>query len=154
MANKKKKKKASQRNNSQSNAASSSKAVTTKTAEAQKPSSKSSKSTAKDAAAKASSAKGVSKYRDAKAEREKEKAKAAKAKEKKKKAGKPGAFTRIRNYFSDVRSEMRRVTWPSKKELVNYSVVVCVSLIVVGVVIAALDFVITEGLFLFSGLRG
>ena len=49
---------------------------------------------------------------------------------------------------------MKRVVWPTKKELVNYSVVVCVSLVVVGVAIALLDLVIGEGLVLFSGLRG
>ena len=44
--------------------------------------------------------------------------------------------------------------WPDKKELVNYSVVVCASLIVVGVVIALLDAGFGEALALFSGLRG
>ena len=52
------------------------------------------------------------------------------------------------------KSEMKRVTWPDKKELVNYSVVVCASLIVVGVVIALLDAGFGEALALFSGLRG
>ena len=67
---------------------------------------------------------------------------------------KPGVFARIKKYFSDVRSEMKRVVWPTKQELVNYSVAVCASLVVVGVVIALLDAVIGEGLVLFSGLRG
>ncbi len=49
---------------------------------------------------------------------------------------------------------MKRVVWPSKKELINYSVAVCVSLLVVGVVIALLDMLIGEGLVLFSSLRG
>ncbi len=79
--------------------------------------------------------------------------KAAKATKAKKNA-KPGFFGRIKKYLGSVRTEMRRVTWPSKKELFNYSVAVCISLIVVGVVIAALDMVIGEGLALFSGLRG
>ncbi|MFR3924165.1 MAG: preprotein translocase subunit SecE [Collinsella sp.] len=57
-------------------------------------------------------------------------------------------------YFASVKSEMKRVTWPDKKELVNYSVVVCASLIVVGVVIALLDAGFSEALALFSGLRG
>ena len=48
---------------------------------------------------------------------------------------------------------MRRVTWPSKKELRNYSIAVCISLVVVGVVIAVLDLLIGEGLALFAGLR-
>ena len=73
---------------------------------------------------------------------------------KNKKGAKPGLFARAKKYLGSVRTEMRRVTWPSKKELINYSVAVCISLIVVGVVIAALDMVIGEGLALFSGLRG
>lgn len=81
------------------------------------------------------------------------KAKAKKAKAKKKNE-KPGFFARIKNYFRSVKSEMKRVVWPSKKELINYSVAVCVSLLVVGVVIALLDMLIGEGLVLFSSLRG
>ncbi len=79
--------------------------------------------------------------------------KTAKAK-KKDKNKKPGFFGRIKNYFTSVRSEMKRVVWPTKKELLNYSVTVCVSLIVVGVVIALLDAGIGQALVLFSGLRG
>lgn len=79
---------------------------------------------------------------------------AAPAKKAKKKNEKPGFFARIKNYFRSVKSEMKRVVWPSKKELINYSVTVCFSLIVVGVVIALLDMLIGEGLVLFSSLRG
>ena len=80
----------------------------------------------------------------------KKSAKAAKAKKDKK----PGLFARIKKYFGSVRSEMKRVTWPNKKELLNYSVVVCASLVVVGVVIALLDAGFGEALALFAGLRG
>ena len=73
---------------------------------------------------------------------------------KKAKNAKPTFFGRIKNYFSAVKTEMHRVVWPSKQELINYSVAVVVSLIVVGVVIAVLDLVIGEGLVLFAGLRG
>lgn len=79
--------------------------------------------------------------------------KTTKAKDKDKNK-KPGLFARIKKYFSSVRSEMKRVVWPSKKELINYSVTVCVSLIVVGVVIALLDAGIGQALVAFSGLRG
>lgn len=132
MANKKNKKKATQ-----------------KTEAAAAPSSKAEvKATKKSAEAKPS--KGA---RGAKATAvTKANAKAAKAKDKK--GSKPGFFAGIARYFASVKSEMHRVTWPSKKELINYSVVVCASLVVVGVVIALLDFVIGEGLFLVSGLRG
>ncbi len=67
---------------------------------------------------------------------------------------KPGLIARGKAYMASVRSEMKRVVWPSKSELVNYTVAVCASLIVVGVVIAVLDLVIGEGLVLFAGLRG
>lgn len=87
-----------------------------------------------------------------KAKQSKAPAKAAKGKGGK--AAQPGFIERTKKYISSVRTEMRRVTWPTKQELINYSVAVCVSLVVVGVVIAALDFVISEGLVLFSGLRG
>lgn len=67
---------------------------------------------------------------------------------------KPGLIARGKAYMASVRSEMKRVVWPSKSELVNYTVAVCASLIAVGVVIAVLDLVIGEGLVLFAGLRG
>ena len=76
------------------------------------------------------------------------------AKKASKKNAKPGVFARIKSYFGSVRSEMKRVTWPSKKELVNYTVAVIVSLVVIGVAIALLDAVISQGLVLVSGLRG
>ncbi|WP_443812873.1 preprotein translocase subunit SecE [Collinsella sp.] len=72
----------------------------------------------------------------------------------KKSDAKPGLIARGKAYMTSVRSEMKRVVWPSKSELVNYTVAVCASLIVVGVVIAVLDLVIGEGLVLFAGLRG
>lgn len=137
MANKKNKKKASQRNAQPSAPA--------KAQAAAEPKKGVSRKAAKDAE---SASKSVARAKaDMKASKEKAKAK------KKKKDEKPGFFGRIRNYFRAVRTEMRRVTWPSKKELVNYSLVVIASLMVVGVVIAVLDFVIGEGLFLISGLR-
>lgn len=136
MANKKNKKKASQRNAQPSAPA--------KAQAAAEPKKGVSRKAAKDAE---SASKSVARAKaDMKASKEK-------AKAKKKKDEKPGFFGRIRNYFRAVRTEMRRVTWPSKKELVNYSLVVIASLVVVGVVIAVLDFVIGEGLFLISGLR-
>ncbi|WP_085829975.1 preprotein translocase subunit SecE [Collinsella vaginalis] len=71
-----------------------------------------------------------------------------------KKGGKPGILARVRGYVSSVRSEMRRVVWPTRKELINYSIAVVASLVVVGIVIALFDVIISQGLVLFSGLRG
>ena len=70
------------------------------------------------------------------------------------KSGKPGFFTRVRNYFADVRTEMHRVVWPSKTELKNYSVAVIVTLIVFGVAVWLVDTGFVALLVAFTSLRG
>jgi preprotein translocase subunit SecE len=55
---------------------------------------------------------------------------------------KPGFFARLGSYFRDVRSEMKRVVWPSRPEVINSSVVVIVTLIFFAVFIALTDIVV------------
>ena len=80
----------------------------------------------------------------------------AKAEKKPEKASdkKPGPLRRLRNYLGDVRSEMRRVVWPSKAELKSYSVAIIAMLIVFGVIIWLVDSGIVAALVGFTGLRG
>ena len=75
-------------------------------------------------------------------------------KDEKKSDKKPGIFRRFRNYLSDVRSEMKRVVWPSKEELRTYAVAIIVMLIIFGVVIWLVDSGIVAALIGFTGLRG
>lgn len=75
-------------------------------------------------------------------------------KEEKKSDKKPGLFRRLRNYLGDVRSEMRRVVWPSRDELMSYSVAIIAMLIVFGIVIWLVDSGIVAALIGFTGLRG
>ncbi len=75
-------------------------------------------------------------------------------KKEKKPEKKPGVFRRLRNYLGDVRSEMRRVVWPSKEELKSYSVAIVAMLIVFGVVIWLVDSGIVAALVGYTGLRG
>ena len=79
---------------------------------------------------------------------------ASKAVSKAEKNKKPGFFKRIANWFGDVKTEMRRVTWPTKDELKSYSVAVIVMLIVFGVLIWLVDTGIVAALAGFTGLRG
>lgn len=60
---------------------------------------------------------------------------------------KPNFFHRVGNFFKGIGRffknmfhELKKVTWPSKKELVNYSVVVFIFMIVMGVIIGLFDF--------------
>ena len=67
-----------------------------------------------EAAQAASAPKASSSKAPAKAEKKVEKNPEKKAAKKSDK--KPGLFRRLRNYLGDVRSEMKRVVWPSKDE--------------------------------------
>ncbi len=66
----------------------------------------------------------------------------------------PGPLRRVRNYFGAVRSEMRRVVWPSKSELKSYSVAIIAMLIVFGIVIWLVDTGVVAALVGYTGLRG
>jgi len=68
-----------------------------------------------------------------------EKATEAKKAPAKKKDQKPGLFARLARWFREMRSELKKVSWPSKKDLINYSVVVFVFMIVMGVIIGVFD---------------
>ena len=61
---------------------------------------------------------------------------------------------RIRSYFSGVRTELRRVQWPSRPELINYSVAAIVMLIIVGVVVYVVDLGFVNLFRFYTRLRG
>ncbi|WP_326908348.1 preprotein translocase subunit SecE [Sedimentibacter sp. MB31-C6] len=54
---------------------------------------------------------------------------------------KPKFTTRVKSYFRGVKSELRKVNWPTKKELTNYTVVVLVTTLAMTLVIWGLDLV-------------
>ena len=62
------------------------------------------------------------------------------------KNAKPGFGARFVNFFKGIGKsfknmyhELKKVTWPTRKELINYSIVVFVFLIVMGVIIGVID---------------
>jgi len=56
-------------------------------------------------------------------------------------AGKPGIGARIVRWAREMRSELRKVSWPTTKQLVNNTVIVVVAVLIVGAVIGVLDWV-------------
>ena len=75
----------------------------------------------------------------------------AKAAENTNKNAKPGFVERCKNFFKGIGKsfknmyhELKKVTWPTRKELINYSVVVFVFMIVMGVIIGVIDFAAGE----------
>ncbi len=53
----------------------------------------------------------------------------------------PGFFDRIQQFFVDVRSEMRKVNWPSKEEVKSMTQVVMVALLILAFIVAVYDWV-------------
>ncbi|HHT21630.1 MAG TPA: preprotein translocase subunit SecE [Tissierellia bacterium] len=52
---------------------------------------------------------------------------------------KVGFFERVKNYLRGVRSELRKVTWPTRKELINYTIIVIVVTIILAMIIGLFD---------------
>jgi preprotein translocase subunit SecE len=50
-----------------------------------------------------------------------------------------------REYISEVRSEMNRVIWPTRSELINYTIVVVITFAFVTGLVAVLDYLFAEG---------
>jgi preprotein translocase subunit SecE len=62
---------------------------------------------------------------------------------------------RLVQFFKDVKIEMKRVTWPTKTDVVRWSVVVVAALLFFGIYVAVLDnLIVTPILFGISGLAG
>ncbi len=49
-------------------------------------------------------------------------------------------FKRIGRYFKNMWHELKKVTWPNRKDVLNYSLVVFVFMVIMGVIIGLIDF--------------
>lgn len=64
-----------------------------------------------------------------------------------KKSGKvsePGYFSKLLSYFTDSRLELRKVTWPTRKETLMTSLAVFVLVLVVSAFLGIVDFGISS----------
>ena len=83
-----------------------------------------------------------------------------------KKTEKLGFFTRAKNWsgalpgrisgaFKNMSAELKKVAWPSKKDLINYSIVVIGFVVVLAVIVGVLDtassFVVKQLIELYAG---
>jgi preprotein translocase subunit SecE len=66
---------------------------------------------------------------------------------------KPNFFARMGNYFRDVRSEMKRVVWPTRPEIINSSIVVIIALIFFSAFIALTDIVVQQIVTMLGSIR-
>ena len=62
-----------------------------------------------------------------------------------------GCFSRLALFIRQVIAELRKVIWPTRKELIAYTTVVLFFVLVMAGIIAAYDYVFTQGvLFVFG----
>ncbi len=78
----------------------------------------------------------------------------AEAKKNKKERKGPKFFWKLVDYFKNVKVEMKRVVWPSKKEVGRMSAVVIFALVFFGVLIYVVDSIVVPLLDLYSSLGG
>ena len=48
-------------------------------------------------------------------------------------------------FVGEVRSELKKVIWPTRGEIVNYSIVVFITIVILTAIIAGLDWILGEG---------
>ena len=69
---------------------------------------------------------------------------------------KPNFFVRtgrkISKWFREMKSELKKVVWPSSKQLVNNTLIVLAAVIVVGAVVFLFDWLASGGIGLLSEL--
>ena len=53
---------------------------------------------------------------------------------------------RISRFFKEVKSELKKVVWPSKKQIIKNTLVVIAAVVIVGIFIWALDLLFAFGL--------
>jgi preprotein translocase subunit SecE len=58
----------------------------------------------------------------------------------------PRKFDELKTFMSEVRSELRRVTWPPKTEVYPTTIVVIVTTIIFGVLLYTVDVLFSKGL--------
>jgi preprotein translocase subunit SecE len=72
-------------------------------------------------------------------------AKNTKSKKSAKKEKKPGFFSKVGRFFRDMKSEWKKIVWPSKKQVWNNTLVVLTVMAIVGVAVWILDWLLING---------
>ena len=72
----------------------------------------------------------------------------------KKDDAKPGFFKRVGKWFREMRSELKKVIWPTRKQLINNTVVSVVVMLVSALGVAGFDQIAKMLVYGLLGLKG
>ncbi len=67
------------------------------------------------------------------------------------KVRRPGPISRTTTYVRQVVAELRKVIWPTRKELVTYTSVVLVFVVIMVSIVSLFDFAFTQGVLAVFG---
>lgn len=65
---------------------------------------------------------------------------------------KPSVFARLKKWFREMRSELKKVVWPSGSQVFHNTVIVVVVSVIVGLIVGLLDLAFSTGVLEFLGL--
>ena len=65
----------------------------------------------------------------------------AKGSEKKPVSKKPGFFAKVKNFWKETKSEVKKVVWPSPKQVLNNTLIVIAVVVIAAVFIGVVDLV-------------
>ena len=68
------------------------------------------------------------------------------------KSKKPGLMKRMKRFFTETKSELKRVTWPTKKQLFHNTIVILVFIVIMKVILSLVDVGFNELIQAFVGL--
>lgn len=68
------------------------------------------------------------------------------------KTKKPSIGERIKRFFKDYKSELKKITWFSREQTLKSTAVVCVVVIILAAIIGGLDFLFYKGISLLGGI--
>ena len=57
---------------------------------------------------------------------------------------KPNLFDRVKEYLKDTRGELRKVSWPTRKQATNLTLIVLAVTVVMAAFLGALDFLFAQ----------
>ena len=62
-----------------------------------------------------------------------------------------GIFSRFALFLRQVIVELRKVIWPTRKELITYTTVVIVFVVIIAAIVAVFDYAFTKGVLAIFG---
>ncbi len=65
---------------------------------------------------------------------------------------KVGFATRVKRFFKDTKAELKKVTWPTKEQLIHNTGVIIVFIILISVILSVLDLAFGKLFTLLAGI--